>query len=177
MQAATALRCTSRSDKEPYGLLRASVARAHHCRGLGSMATSGSTDMMDGKLRWLQKNTLELEFRDKAKRGSMRVLTAVTTHWSVGTGTVEEAAIDRRDNDVRSDDELDGERTGPPGLIQWSGTKETTTRMLRDKFVRRGEHGGRDGVDGHGVRELGRAGASRESEARREEEGGRGRAS
>ena len=47
--------------------------------------------------------------------------------------------------------------------------------MLQDKFVRRGEHGGRDGVDGHGVRELGRAGASRESEAQREEEGGRGR--
>ena len=47
--------------------------------------------------------------------------------------------------------------------------------MLQDKFVRRGEHGGRDGVDDHGVRELGRVGASRESEARREEEGGRGR--
>ena len=47
--------------------------------------------------------------------------------------------------------------------------------MLRDKFVWRGEHGGRDGVDGHGVRELGRAGASRESKVRREEEGGRGR--
>ena len=48
-------------------------------------------------------------------------------------------------------------------------------RMLRDKFVRHGEHDGCDGVDGHGVRKLGRAGASRESEARHEEEGGRGR--
>ena len=38
----------------------------------------------------------------------MRVLTAVTTQWSVGPGTVEVAAIDSGDDDVRSDDELDG---------------------------------------------------------------------
>ena len=76
----------------------------------------------------------------------MRVLTAVTTQWSVGPGTVEVAAIDGGDDDVCSDDELDGERTGLPGLIHCSRTKETTRRMLLDILARPREAGGR-GID------------------------------
>mgnify|MGYP007071362336 CR=1 FL=1 len=53
--------------------------------------------------------------------------------------------------------------------MQWRRTE------LLVKLQARGDDGGRvDGV-GHGVGGFGRAGASRESEARREEEGGRGR--
>ena len=44
----------------------------------------------------------------------MRVLTVVTTQWSVGPGTVEVAAIDGGDDDVRSDGELDGKSTALP---------------------------------------------------------------
>ena len=79
------------------------------------------------------------------------------------------------DDDVQDEDGGDGECTGRPRLIRSSDWTKWTVAVLLGVFSRRGEHGGRDGVDGHGVHELERAGASRESEARCEEEGGRGR--
>ena len=56
---------------------------------------------------------------------------------------VKVAVIDGGDDDVRSDDELDGERAGLPDLIHWSRTKETMMRMLLDILVRQREVGGR----------------------------------